>query len=46
LKSLLKEVQAVEGGNGGFGFHMWGNVVNRDGEVCAVVFTGADRGDQ
>ena len=43
-KSLLKAVQAQE--NGGFGFNMWGNVVNRDGKVCAVVFTGDDRGDQ
>ena len=25
---------------------MWGTVVNRDGEVCAVAFTGGDRGDQ
>ena len=32
--------------NGGFGLHMWGTVVNRDGAVCAVAFTGADRGSQ
>ncbi|BCG63947.1 MAG: hypothetical protein methR_P1699 [Methyloprofundus sp.] len=44
LKSLLKAVQAQD--NGGFGFHMWANIVNRDGEVCAVVFSGDDRGDQ
>lgn len=44
LKSLLKAVQAQD--NGGFGFHMWGNIVNRDGKVCAVAFTGEDRGDQ
>jgi uncharacterized protein GlcG (DUF336 family) len=25
---------------------MWGTVVNRDGIVCAVAFTGADRGSQ
>src|SRR5437879_12153967 len=25
---------------------MWGTVVNRDGVVCAVAFTGATRGDQ
>jgi hypothetical protein len=25
---------------------MWGTVVNRDGVVCAVAFTGADRGSQ
>ncbi|MGH9661465.1 MAG: GlcG/HbpS family heme-binding protein, partial [Bryobacteraceae bacterium] len=34
------------GGNGGLAFHMWATVVNRDGEVCAVVFTGPDRGSQ
>lgn len=32
--------------NGGFGLHMWGTVVNRDGVVCAVAFTGDSRGDQ
>ena len=32
--------------NGGFGFEMWGTVVNRDGIVCAVAFTGGNRGDQ
>jgi uncharacterized protein GlcG (DUF336 family) len=32
--------------NGGFGLDMWGTVVNRDGIVCAVAFTGDDRGDQ
>ena len=32
--------------NGGFGLNMWGTVVNRDGIVCAVAFTGAERGDQ
>jgi len=31
---------------GGFGLHMWGTVVNRDGVVCAVAFTGPDRGAQ
>jgi uncharacterized protein GlcG (DUF336 family) len=25
---------------------MWGTIVNRDGVVCAVAFTGSDRGDQ
>src|SRR6187549_2749800 len=25
---------------------MWGTVVNRDGVVCAVAFTGANRGSQ
>jgi uncharacterized protein GlcG (DUF336 family) len=32
--------------NGGFGLNMWGTVVNRDGVVCAVAFTGSQRGDQ
>ncbi|HTV13768.1 MAG TPA: heme-binding protein [Acidobacteriaceae bacterium] len=32
--------------NGGFNLDMWGVVVNRDGVVCAVAFTGADRGSQ
>ncbi len=32
--------------NGGFNLDMWATVVNRDGTVCAVVFTGSDRGAQ
>lgn len=32
--------------NGGFNLDMWGTVVNRDGVVCAVAFTGQNRGDQ
>ena len=32
--------------NGGFGLEMWASVVNRDGVVCAVAFTGTNRGDQ
>ena len=32
--------------NGGFNLDMWAAVVNRDGIVCAVAFTGSDRGDQ
>jgi hypothetical protein len=32
--------------NGGFSFNMWATVVNRDGIVCAVAFTGQTRGDQ
>jgi len=32
--------------NGGFNLDMWGTVVNRDGIVCAVAFTGDHRGDQ
>lgn len=44
LKSLLTEAQAEE--NGGFGFHMWAAVVNRDGVVCAIANSGDDRGEQ
>jgi hypothetical protein len=32
--------------NGGFNLDLWGTLVNRDGIVCAVAFTGNDRGDQ
>jgi uncharacterized protein GlcG (DUF336 family) len=32
--------------NGGFNLNMWATVVNRDGVVCAVAFTGGDRGAQ
>jgi len=32
--------------NGGFGLNMWASIVDRDGIVCSVAFTGGDRGDQ
>src|SRR5437660_1693072 len=32
--------------NGGFNLDMWGTVVNRDGIVCALAFTGQTRSDQ
>jgi len=32
--------------NGGLNLDMWGTIVNRDGIVCAVAFTGNTRGDQ
>ena len=44
LKKALAAAQAQP--NGGLGFHMWGTVVDRDGNVCHVAFTGGDRGDQ
>ena len=44
LKSAL--IQARQQSNGGFNLDMWGTVVNRDGIVCAVAFTGTNRGDQ
>lgn len=40
LQQVVKEGQA---GNGGLGNQMWGAIVNKDGIVCAVVFTGSDR---
>lgn len=46
LRNALDAAQATVGGNGGFGLEMWGTVVNRDGIVCAVAFTGGNRGDQ
>ena len=45
IKTALKAV--VTGGqNAGFALNMWATVVNRDGEVVAVAFSGHDRGDQ
>ena len=32
--------------NGGFDLHMWITIVDRDGVVCAVAFSGGDRGEQ
>lgn len=39
-------VQAVATEDSGLNFDMWATVVNRDGEVCAVAFSGGDRGAQ
>ena len=36
LQAALKTVVAEK--NGGFGFHMWATIVDRDGVVRAVVF--------
>jgi len=45
LKAALS--QARNDSNGGFNLNMWGAVVNRDGYVCAISFTGEqNRGDQ
>jgi uncharacterized protein GlcG (DUF336 family) len=44
LRAALKSARAHA--NGGFNLDMWGTIVNRDGVVCAVAFTGNDRGDQ
>jgi uncharacterized protein GlcG (DUF336 family) len=43
LKSAL--VTALPEGHG-FNLESWATIVNRDGVVCAVAFTGADRGSQ
>ena len=44
LKAALTAARNQD--NGGFNLDMWGTIVNRDGVVCAVAFTGADRGSQ
>lgn len=44
LRAALKAARSDV--NGGFNLDMWGTIVNRDGVVCAVAFTGNDRGDQ
>ena len=44
LQTALKTARATS--NGGFNLDMWATVVNRDGVVCAVAYTGAGRGDQ
>ena len=49
LTQALKNSVAPTGGvdtNGGFDLNMWATVVNRDGVVCAVTFSGDDRGSQ
>jgi uncharacterized protein GlcG (DUF336 family) len=44
LKAALVAARAQA--NGGFNLDMWATIVNRDGIVCAVAFTGSGRGDQ
>jgi uncharacterized protein GlcG (DUF336 family) len=44
LRAQLEAARAQP--NGGFNLDMWATVVNRDGVVCAVAFTGNNRGDQ
>lgn len=43
LQAVVKEGKTK---NGGLGNQEWAVVVNRDGIVCAVVFSGPERGDQ
>src|SRR5947209_15593626 len=42
--ALTAAVKQGAGANSGLGNQEWGTVVNRDGVVCAVVFTGPNRG--
>ena len=44
LQAALANARAQS--NGGFNLDMWGAIVNRDGVVCAVAFTGVNRGSQ
>ncbi|MCH7503537.1 MAG: heme-binding protein [Proteobacteria bacterium] len=44
LKSALDAAVADE--TSGLNFQMWATLVNRDGVVCAVAFSGGDRGAQ
>jgi len=44
LKAAL--VAATQAESSGLNNHMWATVVNRDGVVCAVVFSGVNRGAQ
>jgi uncharacterized protein GlcG (DUF336 family) len=44
LKAAL--VAAVQEESSGLDLDMWATIVNRDGVVCAVAFSGADRGAQ
>jgi uncharacterized protein GlcG (DUF336 family) len=48
VQSALRESVAPAGGpgNGGFDLHMWASLVDRDGVVCVVAFSGEDRDDQ
>lgn len=48
LTGALQAAVAPTGGtpNGGFDLNMWASIVDRDGIVCAVARSGADRGDQ
>src|SRR4051794_21348776 len=46
-KALQGAVKPSGGpGNGGFDLNMWATLVDRDGVVCQVAFSGKDRGDQ
>ena len=44
LRAALASATATE--HSGLNNHMWATIVNRDGIVCAVAFSGADRSSQ
>jgi uncharacterized protein GlcG (DUF336 family) len=44
LRSKLRQIVAQQ--NGGLGFAMWATILDRNGRVVDVVFSGASRGDQ
>jgi uncharacterized protein GlcG (DUF336 family) len=44
LKAALQGAVSAEGS--GFNLQMWATIVDRDGVVCAVAFSGTDRGAQ
>jgi uncharacterized protein GlcG (DUF336 family) len=44
LRGALRTARAQA--NGGLNLDMWGTIVDRDGVVCAVAFTGSDRQQQ
>ena len=43
LTTALKSVAPNKAANGGLGNHMWATVVDQDGKVCAITFTGPTR---
>jgi uncharacterized protein GlcG (DUF336 family) len=45
LRATLQQVVGAAN-SGGFALNMWATIVNRDGEVVAVAFSGEHRGDQ
>lgn len=44
VRAALQKIVAEK--NGGLGLHMWSTLVDRDGVVQVVAFSGADRGEQ
>ncbi len=38
-------IKSLEEGNGGFGFNLWATIVDRDGIVKNVAYSGDHRGD-